>query len=158
VTPDEVELRPVSAEDWELWRDLRLRVLATDPDAFGSTLDREQALTETEWRRRLVVGGSFVACVDGRPVGMGGCIPDEPGAWSIVSMWVDPAARGLGIGRRVLEHLLATLPEDAEVRLWVVDDNPARGLYESLGFVTTGERAPLRPGATLLKSRMRLAR
>lgn len=154
MTAEEVELRALGEEDWELWRDLRHRVLATDPDAFGSTLEREQAFTEADWRLRVGVGRSFVAFVDGRPVGMGGLLAEDSGGWSVVAMWVDPEARGLGIGRRVLEHVVAPVPAGAEVGLWVTDGNPARHLYESAGFVGTGEVAPLRPGSPLTKSRL----
>jgi ribosomal protein S18 acetylase RimI-like enzyme len=154
VIAQEVELRALDEREWELWRDLRHRVLATDPDAFGSTLAREQAFTEADWRLRVRGGRSFVAFVDDRPVGMGALLAEESGGWSVVAMWVDPEARGLGIGRRVLDHLVATVPAGAVVGLWVTDGNPARHLYESAGFVGTGEVAPLRPGSVLTKSRM----
>lgn len=157
MTADGVELRPVAGSDWRLWRDLRLRLLALDPDAFGSTLEREQAFTEADWRRRVGHGRSLVAWLAGRPVGMGGCVPEASGSWSVVAMWVDPAVRGLGIGRRVLDGLLEAVPADAGVTLWVADGNPARRLYAKAGFVDTGEVAPLRPGSSLTKSRMELS-
>ncbi len=158
MTLDRVDLHEVAEDEWELWRDLRLRMLAADPDAFGSTVAREEAFTEADWRRRIGGSPSFVALVDGRPLGTGALVQEESGSWAVVAMWVDPSARGRGTGRRVLEHLLSVVPADAEVFLWVADDNPARGLYESVGFTSTGERAPIRPGATLQKSRMRLTR
>jgi ribosomal protein S18 acetylase RimI-like enzyme len=154
--PGDLDLRPVAEDDWELWRDLRLRVLATDPNAFGSTLAREQAFTEADWRHRLGRDQAIVAWLAGRPVGMGGCVREEPGSWSVVAMWVDPAVRGLGIGRRVLQRLLEDVPADAEVRLWVADGNPARRLYAKAGFAGTGETAPLRAGSSVTKSRMEL--
>ena len=155
MTSADVDLRPVAEDDWELWRDLRHRVLATDPDAFGSTLALEQAFTERDWRRRVGRGRSFVAWLDDRPVGMGGLVPDEEsGGWSVVAMWVDPSARGLGIGRRVLEHLLATVPSEDDVMLWVAEGNRARALYARVGFVATGEVVPLRPGSSVTKARM----
>ena len=149
-----LDVRAVHEDDWELWRDLRHRVLATDPDSFGSTLAREQAFTEADWRRRVGGGPAFVAWADGRPVGMGALLAEGPGSWSVVAMWVEPAARGLGIGRRVLEHLLATVPAEDDVRLWVADGNRARELYARVGFRETGEVAPLRPGSSITKSRM----
>ena len=53
-------------------------------------------------------GGAFLAVrVDGRPVGCGGvCRFDETRA-ELKRMYVEPAARGLGLGRRLLEALEA---------------------------------------------------
>ena len=147
-------LRPVTEDDWELWRDLRARVLRTDPDAFGSTLERERGFTEDDWRHRLRHGRSFVAWVDGAPVAMGGWSDAEPGVCSVVSMWVDPACRGRGIGAGILDAVLASVPAGADVRLWVADGNPARDLYARAGFRATGEVAPLRPGSSATKTRM----
>ena len=154
MTPGTVAVHAVTEDDWELWRDLRGRTLGTDPDAFGSTLEREASFTEADWRRRLSSGQAFVAWLDGRPVGMGGVVPEESGGHAVVAMWVEPAARGRGVGRIVLERVLAAVP-DGEVRLWVADGNPARTLYERAGFVSTGEVAPLRTGSVVMKSRMR---
>lgn len=153
----EVVVRPVDEDQWELWRDLRHQALGTDPDAFGSTLEREQSYTEAEWRRRVGGGrSSVVAWLGERPVGMGGLFEEGPGSCWVVAMWVEPAARGRGIGRLVLEHLLAAVHADVDVHLWVADGNPARELYAKAGFVDTGEVAPLRPGSSISKSRMTL--
>lgn len=154
MTAPVVDIRPVTQDDWALWRDLRGRVLTTDPDAFGSTLEREQAFTEEDWRQRVGRGRAFVAWSEGRPVGMGGFVPDDAGSCSVVAMWVAPEARGRGIGRLVLERVLAEVPDDVEVLLWVAEGNPARHLYSRTGFVDTGESAPLRPGSAVTKSRM----
>jgi GNAT superfamily N-acetyltransferase len=154
MTVGPAELRPVTEDDWNLWRDLRLRVLATDPDAFGSTLERERSFAEADWRHRLRSGLALVASLDGRPVGMGAWSDHEPGVCSIVAMWVDPRSRGRGIGSQVLTALLATVPAGADVRLWVADGNPARDLYTREGFVASGEVAALRPGSAATKSRM----
>lgn len=158
MTPGEPVLTVVGEDDWELWRDLRRWVLSTDPDAFGSTLELEQRYDEAAWRARVGRGRSVVAWLGGRPVGMGGSFEEEPGVLSVVSMWVAPDHRGKGIGRLVLEDVVAaaTATGDNLVRLWVSDGNRARVLYERAGFVDTGERAPIRPGATLEKSRMEL--
>jgi len=64
----------------------------------------------------------------------------------LVSMWVDPRARGSGAA----VQLVAAVREAAAVEgarvltLFVADGNDrARRLYERLGFRPTGERQPL---------------
>ena len=44
------EVRRIGPDDWELFRDIRLRSLADSPDAFGSTLERERAFRHAELR------------------------------------------------------------------------------------------------------------
>lgn len=47
-------------------------------------------------------GTFLVARLDGRPVGCGAVKAVEPGVGSIKRMWVSPALRGAGVGRRLL--------------------------------------------------------
>ncbi len=157
--------RILTAEDWELWRDLRLRSLADSPHAFGSTLEREQAFTEEDWRGRVagwtapdetVAGPAVLAEADGEPVGIGGGFRDEPGMLHVVAMWTDPAWRGRGVGRLVLDALRAWADERGlRLHLDVEAGNTgARRLYERYGFTATGASRPLRPGSTYSCDRM----
>lgn len=147
--------------DWEAWREVRLRSLRTDPDAFGSAWQRERDFTEEQWRERLASSYGVLARPAHRPdapvVGIGGLFASAPGESTVVALWVSPAERGQGVGRTVLEHLLRAAPAGDRLVLWVADGNPAVHLYADLGFVTTGVRAPIRPGATTMKSEMERA-
>ena len=70
-----IETRQLSADDWEIWRDLRLRALADAPYAFGSTLAEWHDADESRWRKRFAdVPYNAIALDDGRPVGMVGCL------------------------------------------------------------------------------------
>jgi GNAT superfamily N-acetyltransferase len=82
-------------------------------------------------------GGFFVAYIDNEPVGCGAIRRIEPGVAEIKRMYVAPAARGCGIGRR----MVATLEGEAQrlgVRRIVLETGPrqpeAIAVYERSGF------------------------
>lgn len=155
---NEVTVSEATAEDWELWRDLRLRALQDAPTAFGSTYEHERGFTEADWVERLddPTGAAFLAKLEGVPVGMGGGYSDLPGWLHVVAMWTAPDARGRGVGRAVLQHLAAWARErELRLHLDVESGNVvARRLYERAGFVPTGETRPLREGSSYLVERM----
>jgi ribosomal protein S18 acetylase RimI-like enzyme len=147
------EVRRLGPDDWELFREIRLRSLADSPDAFGSTLEREQPFTEDDWRRRLT--GPVYVVTDPGPVAVGGLF-DNDGVLTVWGMWTDPAHRGRGHARRILDALIAP---DVEAELHVNTANAAaRTSYERYGFVGTGELEPLRPGSEQQMERMVLRR
>lgn len=146
-------------DEWRRWRTIRLRSLEQDPDAFGSTLERELGHTEQDWRSRLEYGCSVIADLDGRDVGLGAGFSDEPGRLMVVAMWTDPAFRGRGVGRAVLEHVVGVAGErNLGAHLWVVEGNSAQHLYESAGFVPDGQREPVREGFPLMMRHLVLSR
>jgi predicted GNAT family acetyltransferase len=136
------ELRLLAPGDWEDFREIRMKALADSPDAFGSTLEREQGFTEADWRRRLT--GPVYVIDEPRPVSVGG-IFDNAGSPHVWGMWTDPAHRGRGHARRILDALI---PPGTRAQLDVnVSNGAARAVYERYGFVGTGQLEPLRPGS-----------
>jgi ribosomal protein S18 acetylase RimI-like enzyme len=136
------DLRRLGPDDWEDFRDIRLRSLADSPDAFGSTVEREQGFVEDDWRRRLT--GPVYVVLDPHPVAVGG-IFDNAGTPHVWGMWTDPAHRDGGHARAILDALI---PPGATVQLDVnIANDGARTAYERYGFVGTGELEPLRPGS-----------
>jgi GNAT superfamily N-acetyltransferase len=142
-----IELVEVGPDDWRVWRELRHKALAEAPYAFKSTLAEWQGDGDREqrWRERLAIPGSYnlVALLDGRPVGMASGYPqDEPDVVWLHSMWVDPAARGKGVGDRLVAEIVewATRAGAREMRLGVVEANTgAEALYLRQGFAYTGQ-------------------
>ena len=62
--------------------------------------------------------------------GMGGYVP----AHILLFISVDPDRRGQGLGRQLIERALARC--DGPVKLHVEYDNPAKRLYERVGFTS----------------------
>ena len=145
-----VLIRRVDEDDWPTVRDVRLRALRESPEAFGSSLAREERFAESHWRMRLRTSALWVALDDdGTPRGLVQLV-QEPGSPEddrhVVSLWVAPEARRQGIGRSLLDTVVRGGADDgaATVSLWVVDDNAdAVDLYVRAGFTRTGERQVL---------------
>lgn len=58
----------VTADDWECYWSVRLDALHHDPDAFGSTLEHQRAMSRADWLERLAedTGPSMMAKRDRR--------------------------------------------------------------------------------------------
>ncbi|MEM1107575.1 MAG: GNAT family N-acetyltransferase [Planctomycetota bacterium] len=150
---NEVAIVQLVAEDHAELREVRLRALFESPTAFGSSYDVESALDESAWRDKArtwtdpercatwVVRRGTLAC------GITACVIDQEHhdrGW-LVSVWVDPAVRRLGLAGRLLDTAVdwAERMELAELRLHVTSNNrAARELYEANGFIATGDSMP----------------
>ena len=141
-----IRTRVLSADDWQVWRRLRLAALTEAPYAFGSRLaDWQGEGDRTErWRDRLALPGSYnvIVLLDDQPVGMASGVPaDEPGVVELISMWVGPAARGRGVGDRLIHEVERWAGQGPAkvLRLRVMQGNEAaERLYRRCGFVGTG--------------------
>jgi GNAT superfamily N-acetyltransferase len=145
-------VRAATMAEWETLKDIRLAALQDAPGAFLSTHDEEAAFEETDWQRRISRGGTFFAFVPevygAAPAGIAGAFQekDKPATIELVSLWVRPQARGLGVGDALVAAVidLARARNATTVHLWLTEMNKhARSLYERCGFSSTGERQPL---------------
>uniref|UniRef100_UPI000690F550 GNAT family N-acetyltransferase n=1 Tax=Kitasatospora sp. MBT63 TaxID=1444768 RepID=UPI000690F550 len=139
-------VRRLAADEWTCYRDVRLAALAQAPEAFGSTHAREAEFTEERWRERLAARNTVVAELDGEPRGLVGLVTAGEGETELVSMWVHPQARGLGVGDRLVRAAIERAEELGRpaVRLWVAEGNaPAERLYARHGFHRTGQVQPV---------------
>ena len=159
-------VREISADDWELMREVRLAALSEAPYAFASTYAREAAFTEERWRGRVnkrsatffaYADPATAAIPDGRPAGVAGVYVELEDA-DLVSMWVRPSARGTGVGEALVAATVgwARANNYPTLSLWVTENNPqARRLYQRCGFTATGEQQPLPSNTALQEIRMR---
>jgi len=138
-------IRRVEPEDWELLRDVRLRALREDPDAFLATHAQEAAFADEQWQGRASQdnGASFV--IEGAAGAEGlatGIVDTDPATVSLVGMWVAPTLRGSGAARELVAQVVgwARARGAARVCLSVEGQNlRAARLYERCGFTEMPE-------------------
>lgn len=80
-----------------------------------------------------------IICAEGHDVGVLQVTEREGLVWDLERILLLPGWQKRGLGQAVLEELLADADaQGAEVHLTVFSFNPARRLYERLGFEVTG--------------------
>jgi GNAT superfamily N-acetyltransferase len=135
-------------------RGLRLRALADAPLAFGSTLASEETFADGVWQERAARGATgedlvtYVAEEGQRWIGVATGISRDPEGprLELVGMFVEPAARGRGVGAALVESVCAwaRVRGTARLYLWVTSTNQAAlALYRRCGFRATGRSQPL---------------
>ncbi len=153
-----MEIRQLTAADAEVYRDLRLEGLQTNPEAFGASFEEEMDLSIESFASRLEGQGTFT---------FGGAFNQEDllgvatlvqankvklkHKASIFAVYVSSKKRGLGIGKQLMIEIInqaKTLVDVEQINLTVVSSNvSAKGLYTSLGFHVFGtERNALKIG------------
>lgn len=145
-----MKIRILQATDVRLYQRLRLSGLQQDPDAFGSTYEREVLFSlETIADRIRPTADKFVLGAftnEDELVGIVTFVRDNglktAHKGNIYGMYVSHANRGRGIGKLLLQDLLArarNLDGLEQVHLTVVSTNAAaKNLYRSVGFETYG--------------------
>jgi ribosomal protein S18 acetylase RimI-like enzyme len=160
-------VRRLRVDEWQAYRDIRLRALRDSPSAFGSMFEVESVKADVYWKARLASGLAsphqfpLVAEHDSRIVGLvwGWIDPERTDAAHVIQMWVAPEARGQGCGARLMESIIEWARQAAvqSVHLSVTcGDTAAQRLYRRLGFQPSGEPEPLRPGSVELAQPMQL--
>jgi ribosomal protein S18 acetylase RimI-like enzyme len=137
--------RPRTDEDQGLLRALFASSRRAELDLMGADPDQERAFVDLQLRARdghrdatRPDAALFVVTLDGLAVGQLD-LDRTPTTVEVLEIALVPGLRGHGLGTTVLARVL----DDADaaglaVRLHVEPANPARRLYERLGFVATG--------------------
>ncbi len=158
-----VEVRALMANEWAMFRDLRLRALMDAPAAFRGTHAEERTQSDEHWRTMIERTAAhpdaelYLAVVDGDVVGTAFVRVDD-GTAHVGAMWVAPEARGRGAATQLLDAAFAFGRERRarSAELAVTHDNgPAERLYAAAGFAPTGRTEPLRDGSPLTVRWMR---
>jgi ribosomal protein S18 acetylase RimI-like enzyme len=145
-----MEIRYLTADDAAEWLRLRLEALQGDPEAFSASFEEYESLSLQEVRKRLglEVQDAFVvgAFEDGRLQGCSGFYRDKGlktrHKGHIWGVYVTPERRGTGVGKKMLQMLLArgaAMDGIQQILLSVAATQVAAlRLYRSVGFTSFG--------------------
>jgi len=82
----------------------------------------------------------------------------EPSSAALVSMWVAPTHRRKGVGRMLVDAVVAWARAQNVQGLWLLvtsNNDTAINFYQRLGFSLTGKTEPYRNDPSLLNYEMR---
>ncbi|MFM0207140.1 GNAT family N-acetyltransferase [Paraburkholderia sediminicola] len=128
-------LRPALEADERFLFDLRKATMTEHLARAGEPTDD----TQHRARLRYRYDAAQVICVDGEPAGLLKAYRTET-EWFVMQVQIAPEHQSRGIGERVLQTVLQATQADAlPVTLKVLKDNPARRLYQRLGFDIVNE-------------------
>jgi len=148
-----IEVQQLGADDWRLWRQLRLEALADSAAAFSSTFAQWTGPGDTEerWRARFSnVPFNVVLLFDGALAGMVAAYVRADDSVELISLWVAPFARGHGVADAAVRAVLGWAdPRDAVLSV-KADNKPAIALYQRHGFVDAGQ-SPDDPDERLMR-------
>lgn len=152
--PSELRLRRARSDEVDTLTELAMRAKASwgYDAAFMAACRAELTMTP----EKLAAWEVWVAELDGRVTGMV-ALRLEGDAAEVEDFFVEAEAQGRGVGRALIDRLLATC-RDARVTAIGVDADPhAEAIYGRFGFVTVG-RSPSGsiPGRLLPRMELRL--
>ncbi|RLL43875.1 N-acetyltransferase [Oceanobacillus piezotolerans] len=152
-----MNIRTLNESDAPLYQELRLSALKINPEAFGSTYEREVKFSiETVGQRLKPVKDKFVLGAfddSGSLVGIVTFMRESSlkmnHKGNIFGMYVAPEGRGRGLGKSLMMELIGKVKNFdglEQINLTVVSENEsAKKLYKSLGFEVYGvERKALK--------------
>ena len=144
--PQSVHVEIIDPDQWMRVRDIRLRSLQANPEAFGGTFEKESIEDEATWREKFIKNDFLIASVDGHDAAIMyiEVLEGDFGAtcW-IGGCWSDPAYRGKGLFSAMMRFV------DSQDRGWDIQglgvwthNDSAIAAYKKLGFVKMGEDTP----------------
>lgn len=129
-------LREVTAGDFAFLRELHRTTMRETVEAMWGWDEADQ---EARFREKFAPGTGRIIVVDGRDVGFLHTVHGEDEVF-LAEIQLSPPLQGRGLGTRLIRDLLEKADEAGHpVVLSVLKTNPARRLYDRLGFRVVAE-------------------
>jgi ribosomal protein S18 acetylase RimI-like enzyme len=132
---DQLSFRQAGAADIPFLLALREQTMVQHQLASGVEASQDERIQRVQARFDC----AQILSLAERPVGLLKVVR-EGSEWELVQIQLIPELHGAGLGTKLVERVIAEARSArASLRLMVLRANPARRLYERLGFVVTRE-------------------
>lgn len=146
-----IEFRRLSLDDALLYKEMRLKALQTNPEAFLSTFDAEITKGENAFAYELKVAhqpsiwGYYGVFVDQKLVGF--CqisksyLAKQRHIAFLYNLYVNPDFRGQGLAKKIVNFVLEKMKSEQIERVYIsylAKNKCVDGFYDHLGFTRCG--------------------
>lgn len=142
---ENIKVVTLEPNQWKKYKDLRLRALKEEPQAYASSYQDNVKHSGQFWKQRLEDAVKeqtrwlVFAKLEGKLVGMvGASIEKEIDNVHIIAVYVVPEERGKGISKLLMNSILSKVKDNKLIKKITVEVNseqlPALNLYKNSGF------------------------
>lgn len=141
---DNFIIKQLTAEDWKIWKELRLEALKNSPESFGSSYEEESNWHDLDFQNSLTKSDIFGVFVDDSLVSCAGfyclTLAKTKHRGVIWGMYTRPEYRGQGIAGALIQTIIRHAKSHvAQLHLTCVTSNlGAVAFYREHGFKTYG--------------------
>ena len=143
----DITVRELAADEWEIFKTLRLRALQEDPEAFVASYEEESQHSDEEWQERMSHATRIGAQRGSEWVALASVgdedTRDDDDLGEVYGIRVTPSLRGEGVARQLMEHaeLVGRNAGYSHLAYWVNTDNGrAVAFASSIGYRPTEGR------------------
>jgi ribosomal protein S18 acetylase RimI-like enzyme len=139
----------ITANGWQIYRELRLEALRQDSEAFSGSYEESVQRSEDDWRKKASDPKSYIMIAQSSDevIGMAAAYQEQGKKnQHVAHMWgayIRKAHRGEGKGLELVKALLKELTLNKEIEKITLSFNTAQTaaveLYKELGFEIVGK-------------------
>jgi len=117
-----ISIRQISIDDWQEFREIRLKALQSDPKVFGSNYTRENNYSDQDWKEWLGAKNQAIFFIydDEKPIGMTGIyIPQDTVRKTTAVLWgswLDSDYRRKGISDLMYKSRIDWAKQQPDIR------------------------------------------
>lgn len=140
------EIRKLSRNDWQIFKEIRLQMLKEEPQAYARTFEEMVKRTDDEWKENVISANSglLVLWVNGKLAGINGYFYPNKEEVEIWGMFIRSEFRGHGLGKKLMEEIEKEIRKDKNIKLIRIEvtttQKVAYGLYKKMGFKVVGRK------------------